>query len=306
MSDIETVSVVIPTFNRIDVLCRVLPSYLRSSRVSEVIVVDDASTDNTSASIQEMAIRDSRIRYLRNERNLGAPDSRNRGALSACDTWVLEGEDDLAVGDNCIDTLLDHAHAAGADIIAGRRIWMRLGEAEEQALARANRAPRQPFNERLMEVYSHAITSDDVEVPLLDATMLIRREVFDNVRYYPPYAGPSSWREESDFQISALERGCKIVFCPHAVTYHYSRASQSFGRNRIKGTAVYAYRVYRNNLLFLRRHRTYLRQHLPRSLILGSPFLSAVAYGIYRATWLIGAEFVRLWRARKYGAFTWK
>lgn len=306
MSNLPSVSVVVPTYNRVEYLCRVLPSYLNSATVCKVIIVDDAGTDNTGEEIQRMALDEPRLRYIRNENNLGLPATRNRGASQAGGEWILQSEDDLALGKNCVETLLDHAYKSGADIIGGRRVWMRLGETEEQALNRANCSQRSPFNERLMDINSHAVTDQDIEVPLLNATMLIRREVFNHVQYCPAFGGSSSWREESDFQLSALERGYKLVFCPHAVTYHYSRASQSFGGHRLKGTAVYAYRIFANNLLFLQRHQNYLRKNLPKSLLFGSPFMTALMYGSYRAVWLLATETVRIWRARKYGAFSWE
>ena len=303
------ISAVIPTYNRAVVLLRVLRSYLATPLISEVIIVDDASTDDTTAAVQQLLNQDPRLVYLRNEHNLGAPATRNRGALAAHGDWVLQAEDDLELGEGSVETLLAHALKAGADIIAGRRIWMRLGETKEQALARANsgsRSRRPPFTERWMDHNSHAITADDEECPLLDGAMLIRREIFDQVHYYEPYGGQSTWREESDFQISALELSFKLVFCPHAVTYHHSRASQSRGRNRLKGTLIYSYRVFRNNLAFLRRHQAYLRANHPKALILGSPLLSATAYGIYRLAWLVGAETLRIWRAKRHGAFVWE
>lgn len=300
------IGVVIPTYNRADLLMRVLPSYLASERTGEVIIVDDAGTDHTANAIEQLMVQDHRLHYVRNEENMGAPASRNRGARLLKTAWILQSEDDLALGPNCLETLLAHADAADADIIAGRRVWMRLGETEEHSLARANLNRRPLFNERRMDHNSHAITADDVETPLLDGTMLIRRELFDHIQYYQPYGGQSTWREESDFQLSALELGYKLVFCPHATTFHYSRVSQSFGRNRIKGTVVYAYRVYRNNLVFLRRHRPYLRAHHPKALLLGSPLLSALLYGAYRTVWLLAAEVVRFLRARKHGGFTWE
>jgi GT2 family glycosyltransferase len=288
------VSAIIPTFNRVESLCRVLPSYLRSPAISEVIVVDDAGTDGTEERVRRWMAGEPRLRYTRNRENLGRGD------------WVLQAEDDLALGEGYVETLLDHALRTRADVIAGRRIWMRLGETQAEALARANRSQAPPVYERRLDVNSHAITPGDVEVPLLSAIMLVRREVFDRVQYDPQFGGQSSWREESDFQLSALEKGYKLVFCPHAVAYHYSRASQSYGRNRLKGTAVYAYRVYHNNLVFLRRHQDYLRAHHPRALLFGSPLASALRYGIYRTAWLLAAELVRTWRARKHGAFSWE
>lgn len=300
------IGVVIPTYNRADFLMRVLPSYLTSDLTREVIVVDDAGTDHTTNVIRQLIDQDHRLRHVRNEKNMGAPASRNRGASISTAAWILQSEDDLALGPNCLETLLSHAEETGADIIAGRRIWMRLGETEEQALARANTDRRPLFCERLMDHNSHAITSDDIETPLLDGTMLIRRELFDRIRYYEPYGGQSSWREESDFQISALELGYKLVFCPHAITFHYSRSSQSFGHNRVKGNLMYAYRVYRNNLTFLRRHSDFLSTNHHSSLLFGSPELSAVRYGIYRTVWLIAAEAVRYVRTRRHGGFAWE
>lgn len=305
-------SVVIPTFNRVDSLCRVLPSYLRSpsetrpSAVSEVIVVDDAGTDGTEERVRRLMAGEPRLRYTRNRENLGAPATRNRGALLARGVWVLQGEDDLALGEGYVETVLDHALRTGADVIAGRRIWMRLGETEEQALVRANRSRAPLVHERRLDVNSHAITPGDVEVPLLSAIMLVRREVFDRVQYDPQFGGPSSWREESDFQLCALESGYKLVFCPHAMAFHHSRASQSYGGRRLKGTAMYAYRIYHNNLVFLRRHQDYLRAHLPRALLFGSPLASALRYGLYRTAWLLAVELLRAWRARKHGAFSWE
>ena len=38
----------------------------------ELIITDNASTDETEAICRELAARDPRIRYVRNERNLGA------------------------------------------------------------------------------------------------------------------------------------------------------------------------------------------------------------------------------------------
>lgn len=306
INEVETVSVVIPTYNRVKVLAQVLPSYLVSPHVIEVIIVDDASTDKTATVVTQMQAQEPRLQYICNTHNRGAPASRNIGARAASGQWVLQSEDDLELGKNCIETLLAHAETTEADLIAGRRIWMKLGESQEQAQNRAIYTRRPLFNEWLLDHNSHAVTEDDVETPLLDGTMLIRREVFEKINYYEPYGGQSTWREESDFQIQALTAGYKLIFCPHATTFHYSRSSQSFGRNRLKGTANYAYRMYHNNLIFLRRNREYLRSHHPRSILFGIPEISALIYGVYRTTWLLIAESLRIWRARKHGAFSWE
>jgi glycosyltransferase involved in cell wall biosynthesis len=60
-----------------DSVCGQTYSYL------ECIVVDDFSTDNTEKVVKEMMLKDSRIRYIRNQRNKGAQGARNTGLLEA-------------------------------------------------------------------------------------------------------------------------------------------------------------------------------------------------------------------------------
>src|SRR5687768_9619521 len=66
-------SVVVPTYNRAPLLERTLDSLARQSlaRPYEVVVVDDGSTDDTSAVLRSWAARDPRIRPIRSTVNRG-------------------------------------------------------------------------------------------------------------------------------------------------------------------------------------------------------------------------------------------
>lgn len=73
---------VIPAFNRSATISRAVTSVLSQSVSDlEVIVVDDASTDDTAAMLA--AIDDSRLRIVRHERNQGACVARNTGLAAA-------------------------------------------------------------------------------------------------------------------------------------------------------------------------------------------------------------------------------
>jgi glycosyltransferase involved in cell wall biosynthesis len=72
------VSVVLPTYNRAPLLGRSIRSVLRQSYTDfELIVVDDGSTDETSAVVA--GFRDPRVNYLQLSRNTGAGAARNVG-----------------------------------------------------------------------------------------------------------------------------------------------------------------------------------------------------------------------------------
>lgn len=69
-----------PVYNSSKHLSEAINSVLQQSYSNwELILIDDNSVDNSLEIIKEYSYSDSRIRYLKNENNLGAGLSRNRG-----------------------------------------------------------------------------------------------------------------------------------------------------------------------------------------------------------------------------------
>ncbi|MDP1625104.1 MAG: glycosyltransferase [bacterium] len=97
--DTPLISIIVPTYNRADLIGEALESVLAQSFSSwELIIMDDCSTDNTAAIVRQFLARDSRIRYIKNEKNLGIARNRNTGIeltkgsliamLDSDDTWT--------------------------------------------------------------------------------------------------------------------------------------------------------------------------------------------------------------------------
>ena len=87
-------SVVIPTWNRAHIVCEAVESALaQRHRAVEVIVVDDASTDNTAELLKTTF--GARIHVLRLATRRGPGAARNAGALLACGEFVafLDSDD---------------------------------------------------------------------------------------------------------------------------------------------------------------------------------------------------------------------
>jgi glycosyltransferase involved in cell wall biosynthesis len=77
-----TVSVILPTYDRAHLLPRAILSILNQTYEDfELIIVDDASTDETGQVIS--AFQDARVRYLRHEHNQGLAAARNTGIQAA-------------------------------------------------------------------------------------------------------------------------------------------------------------------------------------------------------------------------------
>lgn len=115
-------SVVVPTYDRADLLPRAIDSALAQTMTDlEVVVVDDASTDDTPAVVS--GYDDDRVRYLGHATNRGGSAARNTGIERARGEYVafLDSDDEWrptklarqlerveAEGDGWIGAYCDH------------------------------------------------------------------------------------------------------------------------------------------------------------------------------------------------------
>lgn len=95
MDDI-TISVIIPVFNCANYIERCLTSIKNQNIDTEIILIDDCSTDNLSEvlkKVQENLKMD--ITYLKNTKKQGAANSRNKGILAANGNYIafLDADD---------------------------------------------------------------------------------------------------------------------------------------------------------------------------------------------------------------------
>ena len=89
------VSVVMPSYNTALFIAYSIQSVIAQTYQNwELIIVDDCSTDDTDAVIIPF-LSDHRIRYLKNRKNVGAAESRNRALREAKGKWIafLDSDD---------------------------------------------------------------------------------------------------------------------------------------------------------------------------------------------------------------------
>ena len=90
----ELVSIIMPSYNTGKFIAESIQSVLAQTYTNwELIIVDDASPDNTDEVVASFA--DDRIRYFKNETNSGAAVSRNRALREAKGKWIafLDSDD---------------------------------------------------------------------------------------------------------------------------------------------------------------------------------------------------------------------
>jgi len=94
-------SVIIPTYNRADIVENAIKSVLKQSEnyKLEIIVIDDCSTDNTKEVLKKY-IDNSLIKYIYTQKNLGVTGAKNKGIENAQNDILifLDSDDELMDG----------------------------------------------------------------------------------------------------------------------------------------------------------------------------------------------------------------
>jgi len=91
------VSVIIPCFNRVDVIKRAVNSVLQQTHCDfEVIIVDDASEDGEALGLVIRGIGNPWVRLVRHQHNLGGAAARNTGVANAKGKYIafLDSDDE--------------------------------------------------------------------------------------------------------------------------------------------------------------------------------------------------------------------
>ncbi len=118
MSAITDVGVVVVTFHSESTIVECLERLLAAEGVQRIVVVDNASADKTAEKVAWLAVRDARLRLVRNEENRGFAEACNQGASALGTLWVAFVNPDLFVEKNTLSRLAAHASDhAGAGLI---------------------------------------------------------------------------------------------------------------------------------------------------------------------------------------------
>lgn len=113
------VSIIIPTYNRARLLRDALESVRQQSSLpTEVIVVDDGSTDDTRNVLSESDIK---VNYIF-QKNSGPATARNAGILAARGNVLAFLDDDDILLPNALEILVEHLERSsvfGVDVVFG-------------------------------------------------------------------------------------------------------------------------------------------------------------------------------------------
>ncbi|HZC07579.1 MAG TPA: glycosyltransferase [Ktedonobacterales bacterium] len=257
---IPSVSIIIPVYNKIEYTRSCVERVLETARPYvplEVIVVDDCSTDETPTVIKEMADADARVRYVRNESNLGFLRSSNHGAdVSTGDVLIFLNNDTLPEPrwiEPLLYTLLTQPHAGAV----GGKLMYPDGTLQEAGGVIYNNGDGANFGRTAVDP-DHPLFNTLREVDYCSGALLATpRDLFFNVGRFDERYSPAYF-EDSDYCFRVREAGQRVYYQPDSAIVHFEGVSN--GRDTSQG--VKHYQVV-NREKFLARWEDALRRQGP-------------------------------------------
>lgn len=278
-----TVSVVIPTYNRAELLSRAIDSVLAQTYDDfELVVVDDGSTDDTEAVVT--GYDDDRVRYLAHETNEGANPARNTGIEAAEGEYVAFLDSDDEWQPRKLEAQLDRLSDTDDE-------WVAVYCDYEVTVPGASGALRETAAELLSAGDDADATvegGEDLVGPTLadtlhtgaGSTLLVRTEV---ARRIDGFDEDLDWFQDPDFLLRVLLEG-KLAHVPEKlVVRHYSGSPDA-------DTAVAA------DVEFLHKHADLVRESERRGYdVYGAHNLVLAKYYLREGRFLPGLT--KLWQA---------
>jgi GT2 family glycosyltransferase len=233
---------------------RCITSLQTQGRLGEVIVVDDASDEETQSALKSL----DNVRIYRNVGDEGFVKSVRRGVSKSTNPYVLILNSDTEVFPKALEymatNLDDGAAVCGALLLYPQnhphpRLKGRVQHAgvyiEEDGFPTHFMAQAHPDNKAVRTWRSINIVSG--------AALMTKREIWDRVGGFDLKFGNGVF-EDCDYCLSVRKLRQEVIYEPKAVMYHYEHASQS------QSDSWFSQQNLQNNLAYL-----FLKHGQPKS-----------------------------------------
>jgi GT2 family glycosyltransferase len=199
----DSVSIIVPTFNGGSRVASCIEALLQQdpARKSEILVVDDGSTDNTAEVVRAYPC----VRLI-TQVNSGPAAARNRGALEAHGTVILFTDDDCVPMPEWLEAMLEAFR--DPEVVAVKGVY----RTHQKQLAARFVQIEYEDRYRLMAGLS---TIDFVDT----YSAAFRRDRFLEMTGYDT-SFPVACAEDVELSYRMSARGWKMKFAPRAIVYH--------------------------------------------------------------------------------------
>jgi glucosyl-dolichyl phosphate glucuronosyltransferase len=212
------ISIIISTHNRASALRQTLYELAKVKVAAgwqpELILVDNASSDDTAAVIRSARFKNMKTRYLY-EPKKGKSNGLNTALRHATGEIILFIDDDVSISEDWLEKMVSVFTQDRADAVVGKILL-----ADHLA-----RPWLSPIQKRLLAAPDD-LPEDTLE--LIGANMGFRRSVLKKVPAFDPELGPGAigFGEETLFSKQLVEAGFRLKFARDAVVVHHPDESR--------------------------------------------------------------------------------
>ena len=267
-----TVCVTIVTYNSGRYIRRCLEAALEQEGVPiEVVVVDNASTDDTPAILESFG---GRIRTMSYGRNLGFAEGQNRAIAATASEWVLTLNPDVLMKPGFVRALVEAGKAdPAAGCVCGKLLsigpgFKPLDQLRIDSTGMYFTPAMRHFDRGWREPERSAYDRVEYVFGASAAAALYRRRMIDDVALEGEFFDPDFfvYREDADVAWRALLMGWRTLYTPAAVAFHV-RTMNPYNRRAVP--AVLNMHSVKNRFLMRIKNATaglYQRYWLPMTL----------------------------------------
>ena len=256
-----TVSIIIPTYNRNEILCKTLENILSfQHQFHELIVIDQTREHEpeTQRFLDDL-IDKNKIRYIFEEIP-STPNAKNIGINSAKGDIIIFFDDDVEINENTIPVHIATLSEPGVGGVTGKVVIQNFYKDENAVLGNAI-AVKNPLKSslyfflrrRASYVGRFGILTDftsDKKLPAdtcIGCNMSFKKEVFTKSGLFDTNFTGNAVREETDLSVRVRRSGYKIIYNPKAHLIHFM---SNTGGTRSDTNEKYWHHIFKNQSYF--------------------------------------------------------
>lgn len=196
--------IIIPTFNELDNITKLIPDLLSRSANPDILIVDDNSPDGTADFIQQMAVNNDRIHLIKREKKMGLGTAYIEGfkfALKNNYDFIFEMDADDSHDPKEIPNFLNAIQ--GNDLVLGSRY------------SNGVNVVNWPMRRLLLSYFANMYTRVITGLPVKDATggfKCFRRKVLETINLDRVKSNGYAFQIEMTYK--AFKKGFRIKEIP--------------------------------------------------------------------------------------------
>lgn len=299
-NNLPTISVVIATWNSEKYIVRLLKSIAEQSyAILQVIVVDNASSDNTVKMIRENF---SGTIIIENRRNLGFSKPYNQGIKMSKSDYVLVCNHDIVLDKDFLSILAEEAAKnPGLASLGGKLMKFRLDDAEVSGIkyldyidsAGLSTTRSREFFDRGQDQIDDGKYDNQQEVfGISGALVLYKRTALEEINTDGEYFDEDffAYKEDADLAWRLKLAGHTALYQPKALAWHARTLSQEKKTNRVlslkkiflqlRRDKFLNFLSYRNQLFMLTKNKFY-RSFFKDSIFISFTYLRNIVFYLF-------------------------